>query len=731
MPPTASASSSRPSRMPASISSPRPASRSRPGCWKCRPWNGVSCCSPSPWSGSAKRSTPHSSSPSILPRPSITRSPEKPRTPPLARFCWRRAWQQSSARSSFFPGWHSCSAKPHRPEGGAPTRHSTTARRSGATPRFSCRCEYQDIALPKLAHLFSQAYRPEGGAPTRHSTATIFVPSQAGTPVQLNASPRGRGSYSHSAAAIFVPMRISAQKAVGPLCDTLDPIHRVSNQRQGKTQKMAARDTLLTQRAMRLLAAAILLASHVMPAIAGPLAASGDTRLRHDLQLLSDHGLLSAPLTTWPLSWSDISASLKTDDEERLLPHLRSALQRVETRLEKVLDGRLQTRIEVGGNSDPELLRSFADTQRSKGEISVSGRGSNDRLAYQLKATAAVESEDGRDARLDGSYASLLLGSWTVSAAMVDRWWGPGWDGSLILSNNARPVPSLVLQRNRSTPFGTPLLKWLGPWQFTTFMGQLESGRAVPDALLFGVRFNFRPAEGLEIGISRTAQWCGDGRQCDLGTLGDLLGGNDNVDAQLTHNEEPGNQLGELDFRWAIKQLGAVYAQVIGEDEAGGLPSKPFGLAGIETWGAWQNAGASWRTFLEVADTRTGRLSDHTYNTTYNHGIYQSGYRYRGKSLGPGADNDSTILTLGLLLSDRREHGWQLTGRSAEFNRDDGGLNPFSPRHQKYRSLELRHPRPFYSGQITADVGVHHTRLVAEGTSDTDPRLALAWQSGW
>ncbi len=494
---------------------------------------------------------------------------------------------------------------------------------------------------------------------------------------------------------------------------------------------MAARDTLHTQRAMRLLAAAILLASHVMPAIAGPLAAPGDTRLRHDLQLLSDHGLLSAPLTTWPLSWSDISASLKTDDEERLLPHLRSALQRVETRLEKALDGGLQTRVEVSGNSDPELLRSFADTPRSKGEISVSGRGSNDRLAYQLKATAAVESEDGRDARLDGSYASLLLGGWTVSAAMVDRWWGPSWDGSLILSNNARPVPSLVLQRNRSTPFGTPLLKWLGPWQFTTFMGQLESGRAVPDALLFGVRFNFRPAEGLEIGISRTAQWCGDGRPCDLGTLGDLLIGNDNVDAQLTHNEEPGNQLGELDFRWAIKQLGAVYAQVIGEDEAGGLPSKPFGLAGIETWGAWQNAGASWRTFLEVADTRTGLLSDHTYNTTYDHHIYRSGYRYRGKSLGHGADNDSTILTLGLLLSDRREHGWQLTGRSAEFNRDDGGLNPFSPRHQKYRSLELRHQRPFYSGQITADVGVHHTRLVAEGTSDTDPRLALAWQSGW
>jgi hypothetical protein len=139
----------------------------------------------------------------------------------------------------------------------------------------------------------------------------------------------------------------------------------------------------------------------MQPAIAGP-GRSRRHRLRHDLQLLSDHGLLNAPLTTWPLSWSDISASLKTPDGETPLPpHIRNALQRVEARLRKTSDGRLQTRVEIGGNSDPELLRSFGDTPRSKGEISVSGHGGNDRLAYQLKATAAVDPEDGRAARLE------------------------------------------------------------------------------------------------------------------------------------------------------------------------------------------------------------------------------------------------------------------------------------------------------------------------------------------
>ena len=69
----------------------------------------------------------------------------------------------------------------------------------------------------------------------------------------------------------------------------------------------------------------------------------------------------------------------------------------------------------------------------------------------------------------------------------------------------------------------------MGPWTFTTFMDLLDDERYVNDALLFGVRGSFRPPRtGLEIGISRAAQWCGDGRPCDLSTFFDLLVGNDN-----------------------------------------------------------------------------------------------------------------------------------------------------------------------------------------------------------
>jgi hypothetical protein len=45
-----------------------------------------------------------------------------------------------------------------------------------------------------------------------------------------------------------------------------------------------------------------------------------------------------------------------------------------------------------------------------------------------------------------------------------------------------------------------------------------------------------------------------------------------------------------------------VYGQFVGEDEAGGLPSKFLGLHGLETWGGGERIG-TWRARFEFADT--------------------------------------------------------------------------------------------------------------------------------
>ena len=97
-------------------------------------------------------------------------------------------------------------------------------------------------------------------------------------------------------------------------------------------------------------------------------------------------------------------------------------------------------------------------------------------------------------------------GNVTIAASTMDRWWGPGWDGSLILSNNARPMPALTIGRNRTHAFETKWLSWLGPWDLEVMFGQMEEDRVIPNTKFFGMRFTFRPFKSLEIGLSRSAQ---------------------------------------------------------------------------------------------------------------------------------------------------------------------------------------------------------------------------------
>jgi hypothetical protein len=145
----------------------------------------------------------------------------------------------------------------------------------------------------------------------------------------------------------------------------------------------------------------------------------------------------------------------------------------------------------------------------------------DDRPLFAIGSSANRPYDDGKT-RAGGSMIGMVFGNYQIAAGTMDRWWGPGRDGSLILSNNAPPIPALTIDRNLTDAFETKWLGWLGPWDLSVMFGQMESGRAVPDAQFFGLRFGFRPLTSLEIGLSRTAQWCGKGRPCNFDTLVDL-----------------------------------------------------------------------------------------------------------------------------------------------------------------------------------------------------------------
>ncbi len=485
---------------------------------------------------------------------------------------------------------------------------------------------------------------------------------------------------------------------------------------------------------IRLYVALLLLTSVTQ---AAPLAAPGDMGLRHDIQVLADYGVIRGPVTTWPLAWDAIAADLqaaRAADVAVPVP-VQQTMQRLLARAEReTRRGQFRLHARLAAAEKAARLRSFQHTPREDAEVAAGISWFGEHLGIDLTATGVDEPDDGKDIRADGSQIALDFANLTLAASTLARWWGPGWDGSLILSNNARPIPAITLGRNRTQAFKSKWLSWIGPWDFSLIWGQLEEERVIPNARFFGLRFNFRPVPSLEIGLSRTAQWCGDGRPCDFDTFKDLFLGKDNVgDAGVTPANEPGNQLAGVDIRWTNHWFGqplSVYTQFTAEDEAGGFPSRYMAQFGLELSGYFRNRW-SYRWYAELAGTSCDFVKDDIFNCAYNHGLYQTGYRYRGRVIGHGAENDARIVSTGLVFVNGDDSQWHALVRVGDLNRAGAPdvRNTLTPTPLDIASIDLTYGRSLAGGRI--DIGLGYERLEdpLTGIANNDTRAFLTWRS--
>lgn len=407
--------------------------------------------------------------------------------------------------------------------------------------------------------------------------------------------------------------------------------------------KTKASFRIITKKLLSCLSATLLLCS--APVRAGPWINPGDEALRHHIQVLADAGIITTPITTYPLMWGSIAESLERAPLVDLNEAQRWSLSYVRHEFNRQSSA-FNMETHVGLSSEVPIAQGFAADQREKTEASFAANWLGQYLSANLQVTVASDEIDSKEYRLDGSYVAAVLGNWSLSVGAVDRWWGPGWQDSLILSNNARPVPGIALQRNYADAFETPWLSWIGPWHIIAFAGQLENDRHIPDAKLIGMRITFKPFKNWEFGLNRTLQWGGEGRPQSLGSLWDAFIGKDNRgDDGITETNEPGNQLAGIDIRYGRSfdemQLG-LYTQGIGEDAAGYEPSHRIWLAGGEI--AWASAYIHHRLYIEgsLSEASEGSLPDYA----YEHSIYKSGYRYRDRSMGASYDNDTLVVTV-------------------------------------------------------------------------------------
>ena len=474
------------------------------------------------------------------------------------------------------------------------------------------------------------------------------------------------------------------------------------------------------------LAVAMSLAAPLAYAQASFLPAN-DARLRADVLLLADEGVISLPTNAWPIPAGDIASAVgRVFDENIGELALRAVLARVRDQVLPRTDTdewRIRDVSITAG--DAPLLRSYGTPARDAVELTSTGGVANDRWSVALTATGIASPDDGQHLRLDGTALTIRWGNWLFGANQVDRWWGPGWDGSLILSSNARPLPALSIDRLNSDAFDIPILGWLGPWRFSAFLGLVDENRPdVSRPLFMGMRVSFKPAQILEFGLSRSAQFCGKGRQCNAKTFWNVIAGNDNAGLRVAPEDEPGNQMAGMDMRVVspFRSLPvALYGQFIGEDNSSnGIPQRYLGLFGLESW-ALLDSGSVFRARLEYANTncKFASAGDNP-DCAYRQGIFNAGYRYRGRNIGHTADSDSEAISFRVEWTNPSGDSLAVAGRRALLDRygNFDQFNPLTFGPGKVESIEAEWSGRWFGQSLSLTGGYERRRQGGQAARD-------------
>ena len=430
----------------------------------------------------------------------------------------------------------------------------------------------------------------------------------------------------------------------------------------------------------------------IKASFAAPWVEPDNLALRNDIQLLADSGIITAPVTTYPLMWNAIKQDIMTAKLYLLNDEQKQALNHVRYNYRYASDNKNITKKSIYLASNENRFTSYGNDNFDQGNIELSDEFFVGNLAGKLQVNYRIGLDDnpelnqGSDINIDGSYLAYKLGNWVLSAGAIERWWGPGIDTNLIMTTNARPLPALSITRDNSAAFETPWLSWIGPWTLTAQMAQLEEDRAVADTLMWSSRATIRPLRGLEIGAAWSFQWAGEGQPSSMKDFFKiLLGGqecvNGDPNCDASQNTYQGNHLAGYDIRWSDTILDlpyAVYFQTIGEDGSpnSGLITDKASMFGIES----RFTLFKQRIFanLEYTDTQVAcnGTGTTTLNCFYEHNTYKSGYRYYRRTIGSTYDNDAKTLVATFLMQTKSGNSWQVKLRKAQLNTDNSDFYP-------------------------------------------------------
>jgi hypothetical protein len=450
---------------------------------------------------------------------------------------------------------------------------------------------------------------------------------------------------------------------------------------------------------------------------AAPWASPDDILVRHDLQILSDSGILDIPLNTWPIAWGDVAFNLNIQNVSEISPEVLLSLQRIRKKVIEEQVGGISANAEMKVAKNPDRIMTFFDPVNVKKLVASSSSYMSNNLAMNLKFE-----KTGTYQLLDESYISLARGNYSITLGSKKNWWGPGWMGSTVLSTNARPIRGLSIERNFSDPFKNSFLSFLGSWDFAFILGDIKNTSLTPQRRFTALRLGIRPMDNLEVGFSKSAIICDKNNGCGFSKLIDgVLGSGDIYD------------LSTLDYRLSGKFNEipyATYGQISGTSI-----DKSVGIFGLETWGNFPDRKnfESYRVFTEFSSTTCGIFSGQSkYGCAYQNQEYPSAYHYNGSNIAQPLDGDSMAISFGGILVQDDAQIYKSTLAIGRMNRGSQPGYLFTKNETDFLNFNVGYQFELFwyeipLGSFDVGLGFDIYKDKKSGSSEKEPRVYLAW----
>ena len=463
----------------------------------------------------------------------------------------------------------------------------------------------------------------------------------------------------------------------------------------------------------------------ISTAFAGPWLLPGNLSIKSDIDLLSDAGLIKAPVMTWPIAWVNIGPQLLTPETKAKVSQepeiVQEAYQRIVTLYQHSYQPyQSQQAAYASASNRLNPFRTFQYEPYSKFASGIS-------TAYQMKHFAesanisyysAPNQSYSNYVHIDNSYAYLLLGNWAIGFDQFNRWWGPGYSDSMVLSQNAEPFPAIGVQRMHAEAFQTKWLHWIGPWSVSSVFSENEPSDSPNNELFWFTNVSVRPLQSFQFDISRNVLFAGKQRPLNSQMFLNLITLRDSWSGV---NDAPGSEEWDIGSKWSLMPSFKIplefYQHTLFSDEGGnGIRFVPNCTTFL--------LGSSLNTSLELGTLRT--YFEYEYNIEHLYywwgaqtgaGIAASNpyggqyaYYYYNNLLSTPLGSEGIGYTLGMILNENSGDSDTAMLRFLEPNSLNWGTAgtpgyPFAKQDLIWASFGRIFILPHHIGSLASDIG--------------------------